>query len=300
MENASEQKNSGMGLAIGAAVIASILFSGKGILTKAGMAHGTTALEMLSLRMALATPIYAGLLFWSFRKHPVPLPSLMKAIGLGLLGCYVCPSLNFYGLETVSASLERVLIHTIPAFVLAITAITGRGKVSWMSLLALGISYSGIAVSCLGKDGSRSTADMLGVSSILVGCIVYAFFLVESMTMQKKIGTVTFTSAAMLSSALACTAQSFATGHSDVLMNPPEGVFPIALALASLCTVIPAYLSAYGIKMLGAGRSSIVAMIGPLLTPIAATVALGERMSGLQIAGFSLVFGAGIVLAKLK
>lgn len=296
MENEAEQKTSGVGLAIGAAILASILFSGKGILAKAGMAHGTTALEMLALRMALAAPIYAGILFWSLRKRPVPFLALMKSVALGLLGCYICPSMNFYGLETVSASLERVLIHTIPAFVLAMTALTGRGKLSLKAALALGVCYAGVAVSCLGRDGARASADAVGVVSILASCVTYAYFLVQSMAMQKRIGAITFTSVAMLASALACIVQSVVTGHSGMLFSPPEGVFPIAFALAVLCTVFPAYLSAYGIKVLGASRASVLSMVGPLLTPLAAAAALGEQMSGLQILGFSLVFGAGVVL----
>lgn len=298
MENGNEQKIPGVGLAISAAILASILFSGKGILAKAGMAHGTSALEMLALRMALAAPLYAGVLVWSLRRNPVPFAALLKASALGLLGCYLCPSFNFYGLETVSASLERVLIHTIPAFVLAISAFTGRGKLGGKAMVALVVCYAGIGISCLGRDGARASADVVGVASILASCVLYAFFLVESMSMQKRIGAITFTSMAMLTSAIACTVQSFVTGHSGALLSPPEGVFPIALALAVLCTVFPAYLSAYGIKLLGASRASVLSMIGPLLTPLAAAAALGERMSVLQVVGFSLVFGAGIVLAK--
>lgn len=293
-----QKKQQGLGLAISAAILASILFSGKGILTKAGMAHGVSALEMLALRMSLAAPLYAAILFWSLRKHPVALPLLGKSLGLGLLGCYVCPTFNFFGLQTVSASLERVLIHAIPAMVLFLAWIKGRKALSRMSIVALLLCYGGVAVSCLGRDGSNATADIVGVSSILFGCLLYAFFMVESVKLQNQIGAITFTSAAMLGSATACTIQSIVTGHTQALIAPPDGVLPLALALAVCCTVFPAYLTGYGLKMLGASRVSVLSMFGPLLTPLLAAVALGENMSGLQIGGFALVFTGGILLSR--
>jgi drug/metabolite transporter (DMT)-like permease len=286
-----------LGIAVMAALLASILFSGKGILTKAGMTHGVTALDMLAFRMILAAPVYAFILFWSLRRQPVRIAALLPAVGLGLLGCYVCPTLNFYGLQSVSASLERILIHAIPAFVIVVAAVRGTEKIRRRTALALAICYTGVALSCLGRDHGRASADPLGITTILLGCLLYAIFLVRSAEMQKRIGTITFTSTAMLASALACLVQNMLQGNVH-LLQPPAGVMPLAVALAVLCTIVPAYLSAYGIKMLGAGRSSVLNMLGPLLTPVAAALVLGERMSALQIAGFTLVFSGALVLAR--
>jgi drug/metabolite transporter (DMT)-like permease len=294
----NQKKQHGLGLAITAAILASILFSGKGILTKAGMAYGVSALEMLALRLSLAAPLYAGILFWSLRKRPIPLPLFFKSIGLGLLGCYVCPTFNFYGLQTVSASLERVLIHAIPAMVLLISWFKGREMLSRKTTIALAICYIGVAMSCLGRDGANARADLIGVTSILFGCLLYAYFLIESVRVQNLVGVVSFTSAAMLGSATVCCIQSIVTGHSQALFSPPDGVFPLAIALAVLCTVFPAYLSAYGLKMLGASRTSVLNMFGPLLTPIIAALTLGENMSSLQMGGFALVFAGGIILSR--
>lgn len=286
--------------AASAAILSSILFSGKGILTKTGMTYGMSSLDMLALRMGLAAPIYAAILVWSQRRVRAPKALFGQAILLGLLGTYLSPTLNFMGLQTVSASLERILIHAIPAFVMVVAALVGTEKLNRVKIIALAICYGGVTLSCLGGDHGRSSADTFGVLAILAGCLIYAVFLVKSVSMQRTMGTVTFTSTAMLASTLACVVQNLITGRLPALVHPPPGVLMLGAALALFCTVLPVYLSAYGISKLGAGRSSTLNMFGPLFTPIAAACILGERMGMLQIAGFLLVFAGGILLSRSK
>jgi drug/metabolite transporter (DMT)-like permease len=284
--------------AIASAILASILFSGKGILAKAAMSHGSSAMGILALRMGFAAPIYATVLFWALRRQKVPGKLLGKSAVLGLLGCYLAPTLNFYGLGTVSASLERVLIHACPALILVLAWAYGRQKITRLVALALAISYLGVAISCLGRDGGNTSANPTGVIAILTGCIIYAFFVVHCVEIQKQVGTLIFTSTAMLASALACLVQTLFSGTLTATLHPPSGVIPIALVLAVFCTAAPAYLSSYGMMILGAGRSASFSMIGPLLTPLAATAILGERMSVPQIGGFALVFTGGLLLSR--
>lgn len=286
--------------AIGAALAASILFSLKGILVKSGMAHGALALDMLALRMLLAAPCYALLLAWSLRRRPQSMYSLLPAVGLGLLGNYLSPTLNFHGLQTVSASLERILIHAIPAMVILVGWVVDQKKPRRLALAGLLVCYGGIVLSCLGRDHGRLGVDFAGVVSILSGCLTYAFFLLRSAQGQAVLGTVTFTSVAMLSSSLACLFQNAVQGNMGPLLRLPMVVWGLGLALALLCTVVPAYMSAYGVRMLGAQRSAVYGMAGPLCVPLVAALALGERMSLPQWGGFALVMLGGGVLTRAR
>ena len=297
-QSTQQQNLQRIGVAIAASVIGSLLFSGKGILAKAGMSHGESSMGMLALRMAFAAPVYAAVLFWSLRREPVPFKTLAQCAGLGLLGCYLSPTLNFYGLSTVSASLERVLVQACPAIILVFAWLKGRHAMTRFTIAALFVCYVGVALSCVGRDGGRATADPLGVSAILIGCVTWAFFVVQGVDMQRKVGTAVFTSCAMLTSALVCCVQSVATSGVGTFVHMPAGVLPIALALALLCTAAPSYLTSYGLKVLGAGRASVLTLFGPLLTPIAAAAFLGERMSAEQVGGFALVCAGGILLNR--
>ena len=298
MEKNEDQSQTGIALAIGASILGSILFSGKGILTKAGMAHGATALGMLSLRMIYAAPVYAAILAWSLHRKKLPLRYLAQAAGLGLLGYYLSPTLNFYGLGMVSASLERVLVNACPALVLLVAWFYGREKLTRFTLISLALCYVGVALSCLGRDGGNASADPRGVVSILVGCVAYAFFVVASVDMQRKMGTIAFTSMAVLASSVVCSMQNVLVGSADFVLHPPRAVIPIGIALALLCTVAPAYLTTYAFRVLGASKSAVYSLVGPLLTPLMATLILGEHMSAPQLGGFALVFTGGILLSR--
>lgn len=296
MEQQSQIEKSYLMPAVVAAIMASILFSSKGIFTKNAMTYGVTAMDMLTLRMVFAAPIYAAVLIWSLRRNPVAPKALVRAMLLGLVGYFICPSFNFNGLQTVSASLERILIHSSPAFILIVAWIKGREKMQRSTVIALAICYAGVLASSLGRDNGNAYADPIGVISILMSSLLWAFFLVEAVEVQKRVGAITFTSAAMLLSAALCLGRTAITGHSEHLLNANTQVYIDGILLGVVSTVAPSYLGAYALKKLGASQVGIYSMVGPLFTPVAAALYLGEQMSALQIVGFTLVFVGGFYL----
>ncbi len=285
-------------LAIVAAITGSLLFSGKGILTKAGMSLGAESLQMLALRMAFSAPLFGFILIWSLRGKKILPSDFWKAAGLGLLGTWVSPVLNFHGLATVSANLERLLIYACPVMTLLFAFLIGKERMTQKGILALILSYLGVIIAVLGRDGINATADPEGTISILLGCITYSLFVVISVKMQQRMGVLIFTSIALFSSSIITSIHLMIQLGPTALLQPPEGVLPLAIGLAWACTVAPGYLVAYSVAKLGASKSSIVQMVGPLFTPLAAGIVLGEKMSSLQWVGFSFVLIGALFLIQ--
>ncbi|MGI9243802.1 MAG: EamA family transporter, partial [Verrucomicrobiales bacterium] len=73
-----------------------------------------------------------------------------------------------------------------------------------------------------------------------------------------------------------------------------------ALILAIFGTVVPSFLLGIGLKRAGAQKFAIIGTVGPLATILLAWLVLGEAMNGVQIAGFVLTMGGGLLVSLWK
>jgi drug/metabolite transporter (DMT)-like permease len=82
-------------------------------------------------------------------------------------------------------------------------------------------------------------------------------------------------------------------------LQQTERVYALSIAMAIFSTVLPVFLLAAGIRMIGSGRASMVGAIGPVSTIFMAYMFLGESISAPQIAGSLLVL-AGVLIIGVK
>src|SRR4051812_32955527 len=98
------------------------------------------------LRMLFALPFYMTSLFFDYKKPLAPIirKDWISIITLGLIGYYLAALFDFLGLQYVSASLERNIIFTYPTFVLIMSKLFFKRKVSGIQIIAVLICYTGI------------------------------------------------------------------------------------------------------------------------------------------------------------
>lgn len=91
--------------------------------------------------------------------------------------------------------------------------------------------------------------------------------------------------------------------HFFIARNPtsliqPTNVYLYGLALGVLTTVIPAYFTTEGIRMIGSGKAAIVGSVGPMSTILLAWIFLGEPITSFGIAGTILVLTGVLWIGK--
>jgi len=114
----------------------------------------------------------------------------------------------------------------------------------------------------------------------------------------RRAGSLRFTAYAMSVACLA-TVLHFAASHELTALVLPVGVYGLALLMALLATVIPAFLMNAGIQRLGAGPTAIIGSTGPVATLVLAWLLLGEALTALQLAGTALILG-GVLIGGRK
>lgn len=131
------------------AVLAALGFSFKAIFVKLAYAAGPVdAITLLAMRMGLALPLFVWLTWLSRGQSgaKLGLGDGLRVAGLGLLGYYLASLFDFYGLQYISAGLERLILFTYPTLVLVFQAIALRERPTLRTLTAMGLCYLGLGI----------------------------------------------------------------------------------------------------------------------------------------------------------
>lgn len=280
------------------AIAGSVLFSGKAIVVKLAYRYGVDAATLLALRMAFSLPFFIAAYVWTARGAvPLAAADHRRLITIGLLGYYAASYLDFLGLQHISAALERLILYLSPTLVLLMSALFLGKRFERRDVTALALAYAGIVLAFWHDARFEGGRVVLGSALVFGSAFCYAAYLVLSGQLVRRVGAIRLTSYAMTVSALAVFAQF-------LLLNPmtslaqPVPVYWLSLLNAVLCTVLPVFATMLAVERIGAGRTSLAAMVGPVATIGLAYIFLGEAVSAWQVAGTALVLAGVYVLSR--
>ena len=284
------------------AIVAAILFSAKAVVIKLMYRHGIDATTALALRMLFSLPVFAAVAIYetakAHRTQPrLDAPTRWRIVLLGLLGYYLSSFLDFWGLEYISASLERLILFLNPTLVLLIGLFFLGKPVARAQWFALCVSYAGIVlvfVENLRVDGAHVA---LGAGLVFAAALSYALYLLLSGELLKRIGSLRLVAYAMCVSTVACLIH-FALTHPLSALQQPAPVYWLSLINAVFCTIIPVYLTMFAIARVGAASTAQTAMVGPVSLLFLGWWILGEAITPLQITGTAVVIAGIWVLAR--
>ncbi len=279
-------------------VASAVAFSAKAVIAKVGYRHGADPSTLLALRMAFSLPFFVAAAFVTSRRAaPLPRPELGKIVALGVLGYYLASVLDFYGLVYISAGLERLILFVYPTLVVVLSALVFRTPITRRTLVALVLTYGGIALVVKTETAGASGSGMwLGVGLIFACALSYACYLIGSGRLIPRVGSLRFTALAMIVSTAAMGLHFLVVGGRFSGHSP--AVYLDGLLLALVCTVLPVFLLAEGIRRIGAGPSAIIGAVGPVSTLLLAHVVLGEPLHWVQAIGTLLVLVGATVVAR--
>jgi drug/metabolite transporter (DMT)-like permease len=281
--------------------IGAICFSAKAIFIKLTYQQfDIDDITLLTLRFGMSLPFFVIIGLYRYKK------GYFKAVSgkdfgvialLSLLGYYWASWFDFRGLQYISAGLERIILFSYPTLVIIFSSIFLGKKITRTGLIALVITYLGIAIIALDPKILSSKNFALGAGLVLISSVTYALYLTFGGEMIKKYGSINFNTLAMIFSSV------YVIIHFEVFSNVPIfelpiGVYFYGLALAIISTVIPTFLVMEGIRLLGAGLGSIVGSIGPVATVILGYIFLGETLSLQEILGSVLVLVGVLIIGK--
>lgn len=283
------------------ALVGALLFSTKAIIIKLAYDDPTDtvdAVTLLAVRMMMALPIYliiGGLAVRERKRSGQAMPprdAMVKALLVGLLGYWFASYTDFAGLQYISAQFERLILFTYPLFVVLLGAMFFGQKIQMRAVMAILVSYVGLAVIFTEKLGEGGNDVALGAGLILAAAIAFALYQLLAKPLIAKIGPALFTCIAMSGAAAGALVQFFLTHPvSDLLVS--QRILLLGLTIAIGATVLPSFFLNAALHRISAQANATIGTLSPVMTIALAVMILGEPLTWVDVLGTLLVL-AGV------
>ncbi|HAX19599.1 MAG TPA: EamA family transporter [Hydrogenophaga sp.] len=276
----------------------SIAFSGKAIIVKLAYRHGVDAVTLIMYRMLFALPLFLALAWWASRgKAALTGKDWLGIVGLGFAGYYLASFLDFWGLQYVSASLERLILYLNPTLVLVLGWFIYKRRISGLQALAMAVSYAGVLLVFGHEAGFQGPNAVLGALLVFGSAISYAIYLVYSGELVKRLGSLRLVGLATSVACGLCLLQFVILRPLSAADVAPEVVW-LSLLNATLCTFAPVLMVMMAIERIGAGLAAQTGMIGPMSTIAMGVLILDEPFNGWIVAGTLLVLSGVFLVTR--
>ncbi len=278
----------------------SIAFSGKAIIVKLAYRHGVDAVTLIMYRMLFALPLFVGMAWWASRGKPaLSRRDWLGVLGLGLSGYYMASFLDFWGLQFISASLERLILYLNPTLVLVLGWLLFGRRINHLQGVAMAVSYAGVLLVFGHEVRFDGSATLVGGALVFGSAVSYAIYLVYSGEMVKRLGSLRLVGLATTVACVLCIGQFVVLRPFSAALVAPEVVW-LSVLNAVACTAAPVLMVMMAIERIGSGLAAQTGMIGPMSTIAMGVWLLDEPFNAWIIAGTVLVVAGVLVVTRQK
>ena len=276
---------------------AGTLWGAMGVFVRKLGAYGFSPLQIACLRILFGALLFL-LITGVFQRDllKIRLRDMGLFLGMGLLSLLLFTVCYFTTIDLASLSVAAILLYTSPIWVMLMSAICFREKITRRKLLCAAMAFGGcVLVSGIGSSASLSP--MVIVTGLL-SAVGYGLYSIFGTFALRKYQPLTVTTYAFL----------FGAAGALLLCNPIQivrvisqtrnpGALVLLIAVTALVTaVLPYLLYTVGLNHMRASAAAIMASIEPVVATAAGALAFGETLTLPAFAGIALVLGAIVVL----
>ncbi len=286
------------------ALIATLCYSLKPIIIKLIYVYEVSSADILAWRVIISLPIYLAVGLWVWRRalrkkqyanekpRTSPYAWLWYTALLGAIGFYVAALFDLIGLQSISSQLARLILFTYPTLVAVLGwAIFGQ-RISWRVTIALVLSYVGVGLIFAYDFSHLGPQVLFGSVMMFLSVLAFSLYVLLSKPIIDQVGGTTFTVVAMLASGVCILLHFLLSAETFSGFNLSWIAFVLIAVMTIITTVIPSFLIAEAIALIGPQRTAIAGTVGPAMTSVAAVLVLDEAFGLSQLAGIVLVVAA--------
>ncbi len=277
-----------MNLYILSTVLAGMLWGIISIFLKNLVNAGFTSMQVLAIRSVLsALFMFIFLLFKNRKLLKIELRDLWMFIGTGVISLTFFSVCYFHTIIESGSGVAVILLYTSPVFVLLLSALLFKEKITRFKLVALVLTFAGcILVSGAGGENH------LSLKGFLIGLCAglgYALYSIFSRFALKKYDSLTVTFYTFLFSSVSAVPLSNAAAMTP-LLNSTSVLLLCGIAL--VCTVLPYIFYTYGLTGLENSKAAIFVTVEPLVGTLVGIFLWHEEITLFKACGILLIFTA--------
>ena len=259
--------------------------------------YGFSPLQIACLRILFGAVLFL-LITAIFRRDLLKIQprDVGLFLGMGLLSLLLFTVCYFTTISLASLSVAAILLYTSPIWVMLMSAVCFREKITRRKLLCAAMAFGGcVLVSGIGSAASLSP--MVIVTGLL-SAVGYGLYSIFGTFALRKYQPLTVTTYAFLFGAAGALLLCNPAQISRVICESgqPGRLVLLITVTAFVTAVLPYLLYTVGLSRMRASAAAIMASIEPVVATTAGALVFGEALTVPAFAGIALVLGAIVVL----
>ena len=250
---------------------------------------GMDTFTVLFLRFSVAAVLMGILL--AARRESLPKGRVLgQLIGMGALG-YVGQSFMYLtAINYASAGLVALLLYLYPFFVMVLSVIVFREKVTRAKIIALALALFGTALTVDPQGGQ-----LIGALMAISAAAIYSVYIIVGTNVMKHVSAVQSSTVIFASAGVVFGSITAVNGAHFPAAN--SGWFAM-LGIVLIATVIPVITFLAGLGMVGPTNAAMLSTLEPVVTVLLAAWLFGEQVPAVALAGGGLILVAVILLTR--
>lgn len=277
-------------------ILAAVFWGSMGLFVRPLSARGFSSLQITSARLTLGALVFCGILLlrdpqgFRIRRKDVPL-----FLGLGLASVLFFTVCYFTAITMMPLSTAAILLYTSPIWIMLMSVLFFREKLSARKLLALALAFGGcVLVSGFSGGGLTPAGLLLGLGA----GFGYGLYSIFGTVALRRYSPLTVTTWAFVISAVG---SWFISRPADMLAKiaaapSPAGLLLFFLLTAMVTAVVPYLSYTQGLQTVEASRAGIIATIEPLVATLVGVFVFSEPMTLMNCLGIAMILSAVVLL----
>lgn len=257
-------------------------------------ADGINTTTVLFYRYGLAV-ILLGLFMAVERKSfSITLKEFAILVPLGVL--FALSSLTlFASFHFMDAGVASTLLFVYPVMVAIIMAIFFKERITFVTVLSILLSLSGIALLYRGGDGG--VLDTTGVLLVMLSSLTYALYIVIVNKSSLRMSSLKLTFYVLLVGVLLITSCSFfCDGETRIQILTTPIMWLHASILAVFPTIVSLLLMVVAVHEIGSTPTAVIGALEPLTAVMLGVTLFGEELTLRLSVGIMLILSAVILI----
>ena len=279
-----------------AVILAGVLWGIISLFVRSLYDAGLDALQISALRLCVAAVSFLlALLIGRCSLLKIRLRDIWIFVCTGIVSVVLFNTLYFYTTVNSQASVAVVLLYTSPAFVILLSALFYREKITARKLLALGMTVGGCVLVSGMLVGGYALTPLLLLTGLGSG-LFYALYTIFARLALRKYDSMTVTAYTFLLGALGALPTG-KLGHTLSVLSAEPKLWLSALCIGVVSTVLPYALYTWGLQRMDSGRASLLVAVEPLVGALVGILVFREACGIWKLIGVALILGAVCVLS---
>jgi len=278
------------------AILAAILFGAAGLFVKMAQSTGLDSVSLLTAQYMLSVTImfvFGALRDW--KVFAVGRRSLLDLAVLGIVGNTFMAICYYMAFEYLPVAMVTILLFTYPLLVFIFTCIFDKGNMLLRKALAIGLAFAG-CILALNMGPDKADYPVFGIILGLLCALFYAFMNIYCEKRLHHVNALAINAYTALFSLMALCIYRFPIFVFKGELKYDSIIYIAALAVFS--HVIPLTMVYSAIKSIGALKVSIIGNLEIPTAAFVAYIALGEKLTLMQIVGSALIIFAIVLIQR--